>query len=114
MILEYLSFQPGKPNVIRLPSLPMMPFTAKLFCGEEKTECVFKKLLKIVLSEEAVTVRYCGREVLLKGRLSTVNLLIVTNLDQHFLIIIFFLFYKISYLNEEVNCTEPSPSVRVP
>jgi hypothetical protein len=24
------------------------------------------------------------------------------------------LFYKTSYLNEEVNCTEPSPSVSVP
>ncbi len=23
-------------------------------------------------------------------------------------------FYKTSYLNEEVNCTEPSPSMRVP
>ncbi len=28
--------------------------------------------------------------------------------------IYFFLFYKTSYLNTEVNCTEPSPSVRIP
>jgi hypothetical protein len=27
---------------------------------------------------------------------------------------IIFLFDKTSYLNEEVNCTEPSPSVRIP
>jgi hypothetical protein len=27
---------------------------------------------------------------------------------------IIFTFYKTSYLNEEVNCTEPSPSVSVP
>ncbi len=26
----------------------------------------------------------------------------------------FILFYKRRYLNEEVNCTDPSPSVRVP
>jgi hypothetical protein len=24
------------------------------------------------------------------------------------------IFYKISYLNEEVNCTEPFPSVSIP
>jgi hypothetical protein len=28
--------------------------------------------------------------------------------------IYFFIFYKTRYLNKEVNCTEPSPSVRVP
>ncbi len=27
---------------------------------------------------------------------------------------IIFLFYKTSNLNEEVNCTEPSPSVSIP
>jgi hypothetical protein len=27
---------------------------------------------------------------------------------------IIYLFYQTSYLNEEVNCTEPSPSVSVP
>jgi hypothetical protein len=28
--------------------------------------------------------------------------------------ILFFLFYKTSYYNEEVNCTEPFPSVSIP
>jgi hypothetical protein len=27
---------------------------------------------------------------------------------------IMYLFYKTSYFDEEVNCTEPSPSVRIP
>jgi hypothetical protein len=28
--------------------------------------------------------------------------------------ILFFVIYKTSYLNEEVNCTEPSPSFSIP
>ncbi len=28
--------------------------------------------------------------------------------------ILFYFFYKASYLNEEVNCTKPSPSVSIP
>jgi hypothetical protein len=51
-----------------------------------------------------------ARESLLRGRLSTVDLLVLTSLDQFFDL----LFYKTSYLNEEVNCTEPSLSVSVP
>jgi hypothetical protein len=47
--------------------------------------------------------------------LTTVDLLVLTSLDQLLFIlkILFtlFLFYKPGYLNEEVNCTEPSPSV---
>ncbi len=50
------------------------------------------------------------------GRLSTVDLLVLTSLDQLLLIIkfLFHLCYKTSYLNEEVNCTVPSPSVSFP
>jgi hypothetical protein len=45
-----------------------------------------------------------------RGRLSTVDLLVLTSLDQLLLILqTFFLFYKTSYLIEEVNHTEPSP-----
>jgi hypothetical protein len=57
-----------------------------------------------------------SREVLLKGRLSTVDLLVLTSFDQLLFIlkILFNLFSKISYLNEEANSTEPSPSVRIP
>jgi hypothetical protein len=47
--------------------------------------------------------------------LSTVDLLVLTSLDQvHFILPTLCPFYKTSYLNEEVNCTEHSPSVRVP
>ncbi len=42
-------------------------------------------------------------------RLSTVDLLALTNLDQ-----LIFIIYKISSFVEEVNCTEPFPSVIVP
>ncbi len=45
--------------------------------------------------------------------MSTVNLLVLIRLDN-LLLRLFFLFYKTSYLNEEVNRTLPSPTVRVP
>jgi hypothetical protein len=48
-------------------------------------------------------------------RLSTVDLLVVTGLDQLFCFEnITCIFYITTYLNEEVNCTEPSPSVSNP
>ncbi len=47
--------------------------------------------------------------------LSTVDLLGVTGLDQLFCFEnITYLFYITTYLNEEVNCTEPSTSVSIP
>jgi hypothetical protein len=50
-----------------------------------------------------------------RGQLSTVDLHLLTSIDQlHLILKILFTFYKTSYLNEEVNCTEPSPSVKVP
>jgi hypothetical protein len=48
----------------------------------------------------------------IKGRLSTVDLLVLTNLDQVLFRIEFF--YETSYLIEEVICTETFPSVSVP
>jgi hypothetical protein len=49
------------------------------------------------------------------GWLSTVDLLVLTSLDQLLLILeTLFTFNNTSYLNEEVNCTKPSPSVGVP
>jgi len=49
-------------------------------------------------------------------RISTVDLLALTRSDQPLLRlqIHFYILIKTSYLNEEVNCTEPSPSVRLP
>jgi flagellar biosynthesis protein FliR len=51
-----------------------------------------------------------------KRKLSTVALLVLTSLDHHLFIlkVLFSSFYKTRYLNVEVNCTEPFPSVRVP
>jgi len=55
----------------------------------------------------------------IKGSSSTFDLLVLTSLDQLILKTLFsvlqnFLIYKTSYLNEEVNRTEASPSVGVP
>ncbi len=49
-----------------------------------------------------------------KGIRSTIYLLVQTSLDQLlFILKILFIFLK-KYLNEEVNCTNPSPSVSIP
>jgi hypothetical protein len=48
----------------------------------------------------------------IRGRISTIDLLVLTSSDQ--LRLILCIYYKTSNLNVEVNCTEPSPSVRVP
>jgi hypothetical protein len=49
-------------------------------------------------------------------RISTVDLLVLTCSDQLLSILKthIFLFYQIGCLNEEVNCSEPSRSVRIP
>jgi hypothetical protein len=51
-----------------------------------------------------------------RGGLSTVDLLVLTSSEKLLFILnlYFFLFYETSYLNKEVNRTEPCPSVRVP
>ncbi len=49
-----------------------------------------------------------------QGFLSTDNLHVKTGSDQLLIILIFFLSNKSSYLKKEVNCTEPSLSIRVP
>jgi hypothetical protein len=50
------------------------------------------------------------------GKLNTVDLLVPTSLDKLLFVIetIIYLGCQTSYLNEEVNCTDPSPSVSVP
>ncbi len=52
-----------------------------------------------------------ARKLLLRERLSAISLLVLTSLDLKLVVLIF---YKTSYLNEEVNCTEHSHSVSVP
>jgi hypothetical protein len=51
-----------------------------------------------------------------RGRISTVDLLVLTSLDKLLFTqkILLFFFYKTSYSNKEVNRTEPSPSVSAP
>jgi hypothetical protein len=49
------------------------------------------------------------------GRSNTIDLLVLVSLDQLLFILKgFFPLNKTSYLNQEVNRTKPSPSVRVP
>ncbi len=50
------------------------------------------------------------------GRLSTVDLLVLTSLDQLLFILKFYLLFlqKRANVNEEVNCTEPSPQLVFP
>jgi len=50
-----------------------------------------------------------------RGRLSTADLLVPTSLDQLLSKLkITYLRFKSSYLNEEVNCTDPSLAVSIP
>jgi hypothetical protein len=50
----------------------------------------------------------------LRGRISTVDLLVVTCSDQLLLILEnIFIFHKTSYLNGEVNRTDPFPPVQL-
>jgi hypothetical protein len=52
---------------------------------------------------------------LLETGLSTVDLPVLTSLDQLLLVLkTQYTFYTTSYLNEEVNRTEPSPSLSLP
>jgi len=43
----------------------------------------------------------------LRGRISTIDLLVLNSSDQLLLVLIFFSFYQTSYLIEDVNITEP-------
>ncbi len=49
-----------------------------------------------------------------RGRIGTVDLLVLTCLDQLLLILSIIFTFLMSYHNEEVICTEPSHSVSVP
>ncbi len=50
-----------------------------------------------------------------EGRMNTVDLLVPTSSDQLlFVLKLYFSFFKTTYLNEDVLCNEPFPSVRVP
>ncbi len=49
-----------------------------------------------------------------KGRISTIYLLVLTSSDQLLFIPKKYSLHETSYLNKELNCTMPWPSVRVP
>jgi len=54
------------------------------------------------------------KESLQKGKMSTVDLLVVTSSNRVLFNTDCFTFLQNKLLNEEVKCTEPSPSVRFP
>jgi len=97
-------------------------FSAAILCFSSKLALVtlFVRKVGVYLSGAPCGTPPKGkshsREPLLKGRLSTVDFFVLTSLDELLLILqeLFDFFYKTSYLNEEVNSTEPSPSVSVP
>jgi len=75
--------------------------------------CQWNKSLQIYQKHSFI--RSVPRNPYWSGRISTVGLHVLTSSDQLLLIPQkYFLFYKTSCLNEEINCTEPSPSVSVP
>jgi hypothetical protein len=63
-----------------------------------------------------VSVESCAGNPYWKGRISTVNLLVLisSRLAAFNTNTCIFLNFKTSCLNQEVNCTESSPSVRIP
>ncbi len=66
----------------------------------------------LVLSVSCITDFYPGNPYW-RGRISTTDLIVLTSSDQLLLkLICFVFFYKTSCLNEEVNCTDPSHSVK--
>jgi len=75
-------------------------------------EMVVLKILA-VSCELAVPSEWAGNPYW-RGRISTIELLILTSSNQLLFVLklcIYNLFYETSYLNKEVNCTEPFPLV---
>ncbi len=83
-----------------------------------KTHFIWKNGAFVLLgSRDALTLNHQYRRPgnpYWRSKISTVDLLVLTSSDQLLLIQEKILFFKTSFLNEEVNRTELSPSVRVP
>jgi hypothetical protein len=90
--MQVLIVLPGPPGVLELPALPVL------------------HVLPLLWHDAYLAINPDQR-----GRISTVDLILLTSPYQLLLILknIFFIFYKPRYLNEEANNSEPSPSVRV-
>ncbi len=88
---------------------------------DDQCKYFFKSLSPMVLLTNFANVNETQFRSLLsgnpywRGRISTIDLLVLTSSDQLlFILKLYFLSYKTSYLNKEVNCIVPSLSVRVP
>jgi hypothetical protein len=99
-----VQLRPDKYCTISFPDALNVLMLSKLVTGFEN-----------IFDNESVVIQRAGKSYW-GGRLNTIDLLLLTSLDQliFMLKILFQFFYKTSYLNEEVNCTEPSPSVSIP
>jgi hypothetical protein len=77
-----------------------------------KVGCLFKQK---EWSQRTLASRICLNIPYRRGKLWMVDLLVLISSDQRLLYNRNYVsFYKTGYLIKEVNCTEPSPSVRVP
>ncbi len=89
-----------------LPSSPLFTvasFPLRLNFSFLSVVFLFKMVTRFLSTETP------KQEKLQRGKLSTVDLLVVTNLDH--LIFILKILFTFFYLNEEANCTERSPLV---
>ncbi len=108
-------FNPMCEHSVALPSTILKEKKVKLKV-ESLTRTTFRlSPIWAVASTTKVCLRFGAGKPYWRGSISTVDLLVLTSLDQLLWELkLNFPFYKTTYLNEEVNCTEPSPSVRVP
>jgi hypothetical protein len=114
--------------VLPIPSLSCCISKQLIFCKEKKALafnwdrwCHLALFFWLILfrlfylpSLGYSSIDYHCRKSLLKKRLRTIDLLVLTSLVKLLLIQQTIFFYKTSYHNEEFNCTEPSRSVSVP
>jgi len=91
-------------------------FTLSLKWTENLLTCSYKLSLKSWSAAiQVLSVNVHPGKSYWRGKLSTVDLLVLTCEDQLlFIANIIFIFKKTCYLNEEVKCTEPSPLVSIP
>ncbi len=110
---SYVSHRPWWPRQVFLAKLLERLITGIKVCPPKVTFNQNKYYHNLTLCFSIVWLR----SLYWRGRVSTLDLLVLTRSDHLILILkIFFVaFYKTSFLNEKVNCTEPSSySVKVP
>jgi hypothetical protein len=75
-----------------------------MFGGDKRSSL----LIPTVSDEKSFIILTSSGNPNLKGRPSTLDLLLLPSLDQLPLIKHYYVFHEICYFDEEVNCTEPS------